>query len=313
MADNNKKKTKVSGSRTRTKNNEVNGAVLTAAFLVCAIVIIAIILIVKFGGNKTDDTTPHVTETDVDSVSSDITDNVSSDTDTKDIDSTNVTTDAPDVTTPVNTTSPGYDVGTETETTKSDIGDITMQYPVVEPDDESEIDADTINAIIREYMDEKRKEERLESGDPDLDSEYVYKITSTDVKYSSKKFLSIVITGEYYISDSAHPTIFCYSINCDMESGEIITPDALIRDFSTIRSLFTEGKFTLKQGQKDLLKQTNYEDMILQYRSEYGIYPDIYFTGDSFGMVIELVFALGGYALFEVPLSLVSGAVVLPQ
>ena len=53
--------------------------------------------------------------------------------------------------------------------------------------------------------------------------------------------------------------------------------------------------------------------MILQYRSEYGIYPDIYFTGDSFGMVIELVFALGGYALFEVPLSLVSGAVVLPQ
>lgn len=313
MADNNKKKTKVSGSRTRTKNNEVNGAVLTAAFLVCAIVIIAIILIVKFGGNKTDDTTPHVTETDVDSVSSDITDNVSSDTDTKDIDSTNVTTDAPDVTTPVNTTSPGYDVGTETETTKSDIGDITMQYPVVEPDDESEIDADTINAIIREYMDEKRKEERLESGDPDLDSEYVYKITSTDVKYSSKKFLSIVITGEYYISDSAHPTIFCYSINCDMESGEIITPDALIRDFSTIRSHFTEGKFTLKQGQKDLLKQTNYEDMILQYRSEYGIYPDIYFTGDSFGMVIELVFALGGYALFEVPLSLVSGAVVLPQ
>lgn len=313
MADNNKKKTKVSGSRTRTKNNEVNGAVLTAAFLVCAIVIIAIILIVKFGGNKTDDTTPHVTETDVDSVSSDITDNVSSDTDTKDIDSTNVTTDAPDVTTPVNTTSPGYDVGTETETTKSDIGDITMQYPVVEPDDESEIDADTINAIIREYMDEKRKEERLESGDPDLDSEYVYKITSTDVKYSSKKFLSIVITGEYYISDSAHPTIFCYSINCDMESGEIITPDALIRDFSTIRSLFTKGKFTLKQGQKDLLKQTNYEDMILQYRSEYGIYPDIYFTGDSFGMVIELVFALGGYALFEVPLSLVSGAVVLPQ
>lgn len=313
MADNNKKKTKVSGSRTRTKNNEVNGAVLTAAFLVCAVVIIALMLIGKFGKDTTDDTTAHETETEGSSVSGDVTDDVSSDNDTSNNYTSNDTTDNPETTTSDNTTSPGYDVETETETTQSDIGNITMQYPVVEPDAESEIDADTINAIIREYMDEKRKDERLESGDPNLDSEYVYKITSTDVKYSSKKFLSVVITGEYYISDSAHPTIFCYSINCDMESGEIITPDALIRDFSVIRQLFTKGKFSLKQGQKDLLEHTNYEDMILQYRSEYGIYPDIYFTGESFGMVIELVYTLGGYALFEVPASLVSSAVILPQ
>ncbi|MFY9382344.1 MAG: hypothetical protein WBI55_01685 [Eubacteriales bacterium] len=308
----NKKKTNVSGSRTRSKNNEVNGAVLTAAFLVCAVVIIALALIVIFGKNTPDDTTTHEPETEVDSVSGGVTDEITSDTNPSDNDTSNDTTETPETTIQDNTTSPGYDVRTEKETTQSDIGNITMQYPVVEPDNESEIDAETINAIIREYMDEKRKEEQLESGDPDLDSEYVYKITSTDVKYSSKKFLSIVITGEYYITDSAHPTIFCYSINCDMESGELITPDTLIRDFSTIRSLFTKGKFTLKQGQKNLLEQTNYEDIILQYRPEYGIYPDIYFTGDSFGMVIELVFALGGYALFQVPTSLVSNAVILP-
>ncbi len=185
-------------------------------------------------------------------------------------------------------------------------GDIVIEYPTVSPDNGA--DSEKLNDIIKNFMDDKLK---IELPGDSTDG-YSYNIKSTQTMLSNDEIASILVCGEYYHIDSPGPTVFAYTINCDIKGTALITSDNLINDYDRIKDLFCDGKFELVYGQNGLLNETNYTDMILQYRAEYGIYPDVYFTDDSFGMVIDLVSTLGGYARFEIPYSEVTGCIYIP-
>ncbi len=201
----------------------------------------------------------------------------------------------------------GYEVEAKVESKKTDGGEVTIIYPTVKSKADK-IDADKLNSLIKRYIDEKFEE----CGLSDSGGEYSYEITETDVVLATEKLISVIVKGIYYTSEDASPTVFAYTVNCDIKASSIIPSSDLVYDFDKLKSLFVGGKFKLEEGLKTLLDETNYGDMIMEYRAEYGIYPNVYFTPDGFGMVIDLVYTLGGYALFEIPYSELGGAALCP-
>lgn len=207
---------------------------------------------------------------------------------------------------PPGTTS-GMSVTVKTERNTAAGAEIVMIYPTVEQS-VSSYSADEQNDAIREYMDEHRRIMCMGlSGE-----EYEYVIEKTELKYVGETFFSALVTGHFYLSDSPHPTLFAYAVNFDAASCSVLSGESLISDFSRVRDSFTSGKFSLKYGMDGLTGEISYEDMIMGYMTDYGIYPEVYYTGDNFGLAIELVYSLGGYALFEIPRSSLVDAVYIP-
>jgi len=129
-----------------------------------------------------------------------------------------------------------------------------------------------------------------------------YEITACDVKYVSEKLVSYVVTGLITTPTAAHPAHVCYTVNADPASGRLYTSGDLIGDISLVKSALSEGKFTQSYGIEDILSEISPEYITQSWREDYGIFPNVYFTGDSFGVMAEVAFAIGGYAGFEIPL-----------
>lgn len=194
------------------------------------------------------------------------------------------------------------------ESKEQDGSEIKMIYPLLTSAGQSGHTADEINSLIREYMDEERRITCIDSaGD-----EYEYVIEAADVKYVGKTFFSAVIRGYVYSDGAPYPTVFAYTLNCDTKSCRILEDGDLIKDFGKLRSLFTSGKFKMTEGEDDLLDNTTYEDLMIEYRPEYGIYPSVYYAGSGFGLALETVYSLGGYALFEISIDELGDAVYKP-
>lgn len=314
----NKKNSSGKSKKKNSGNVEGNPALLFVLLVICVAVIVFLYFYIRDDKNADNDDT-NTGHTDSDSSYSEtkesIKDNIVSDTENKaDTSKISNDTDNSGKTDIIEETQiPEYTVENETEVIKTDHGDASMEYPVISSDDtDTDIDTETVNALIREFIDGKLREEQLENGMFDTDASYRYEITKAETKLLSKDFMSVLVTGEYYVTDTAHPTMFAYTLNCDIKEYAILSSAELINDFSKIKEKFLDGEFTLVYGDKDLMNETNYEDMILEYRTEYGIYPDIYFTEDSLGMVIDLVYLLGGYTIFEIPYSEIADCVNIP-
>lgn len=306
--------------RKRSKKKEPLNVPMLLLILALCIVAIVVIVTVSDRDGKGEDTEPvsdlvadgtdGKDETDKKDETSggDRTDELSSE-DTSDTETDDVTeTDEETAVTDDETSSDaGYTVDTEVETQKTDKGDVTIVYPVIDPGNEA-LDPELLNKLIKDYMDQKFKYD----GVTDTGSEYTYEITDTVTAVATEEFASIIVKGRYYIADTPNPTVFAYTINCDIKASAIISASDLVYDFAEIKKLFLSGKFTLAEGMDGLLEETNYEDMIMEYRAEYGVYPNVYFTESGFGMVMDLVYTLGGYALFEIPYSEVAGLVYRP-
>lgn len=308
--------------RTSKKKEQINLPLLLTVLAICVVIIVVIAVVTGKNDEGNDTDSDPVSDLVDESTASNANDSHDDDTADvkKDTDSDNVTVDTVIDDTSESDTADSdaddsdessgfeYTVGTETETKKTDNGQISIIYPtIIDPDGESDR-AELLNSMIKAYMDQMFKYDGVSS----TGGEYTYEITDTITAFSNDEFASIIVKGQYYIEDTSNPTIFTYTINCDIKSTDIVASSELIYDFSKIRELFLNGKFKLKEGNSDLLDETNYEDMIMEYRSEYGIYPNVYFTADSFGMIIDLVYTLGGYAMFEIPYSYVEDYVFCP-
>lgn len=196
----------------------------------------------------------------------------------------------------------------------------TMNY-------DEETDAGRINVQIPYYhMSDDQTKDVLEDGFADFvlktANDYIlyanptgfydYKIDSVVFGCVRNKFVSSFSSGTFTDENSERPEILTYALNASPLSGSVYTTDDLIADFDILADAFKAGKFSLTYGYSDLLKETNYDDLIAGYSSLYSIYPAIYFRdeGDAvkLSMVIELVYDLGGYAEFSIDVDSVKDA-----
>lgn len=206
-------------------------------------------------------------------------------------------------------TQDGISVTLETKKLNQSGAEIVMIYPKVERSaPASSYSPEAQNNAIREYMDERRRVMCIGmSGD-----EYEYIVEKTEFRYVGESFFSALVTGHFYLKDSSHPTMFAYAVNFDSVRCSVLSGEDLIRDFSRVRDSFINGKFKLIHGMDGLLDETGYEDMIMEYMPDYGRYPEVYYTENGFGLALDLVYTLGGYALFEIPRTSLGDAVYAP-
>lgn len=139
------------------------------------------------------------------------------------------------------------------------------------------------------------------------EGEYIlYTVQEAAVTYESNVLVSIVYTGYYEcvpsdggISD-AKKTYFCHAVNIDKNTGNALMPNAVITDFEALKSCFEAGGFTVVSAQDGLLGKTGYADIFIQYREDYGIYPEIYFENTGVRIITGVVDSLGSYAVFGI-------------
>ena len=131
----------------------------------------------------------------------------------------------------------------------------------------------------------------------------LYEITSLEITYESDILVSAVAEGHIINTTAGHDSYFAYTVNADPATGRIYLDDELIGDLDTVKSAFADERFTQSYGIDGLMNEITYEDITQSWRSDYGVFPDLYFTDDSFGVMAELAHALGGYAGFEIQIA----------
>lgn len=178
-----------------------------------------------------------------------------------------------------------------------------LRYPELSGMENEEIQSD-VNAIMRDMA-----ERMFILSVPDVDIYIIedtlfnYEVSSCEVTYLSNSFISVKSSVYSMTSVSSYPDCPVYTVNIDLERAEIIDESDVFADFNEITSRFLSGDFTMVYGMEGLLSETSYKDMILQYKSDYASYPDIYFTPDALVICIDLVPALESSAGFAIPLS----------
>lgn len=178
-----------------------------------------------------------------------------------------------------------------------DYGDVTLLYPELDGFDDANLLI--FDAIKKKCYEALPNLSSYESGNM---PEVTYEISSVKITYLSNTFLSAKIEGNLTISLAAHPAPFVYALNFDLEAlSELDTAD-IISDFDKIKELFVEEKFTLEEGIPSLKNETSPEDMIMQYKSEYEIYPQIWLSSEKLYLNAELVYSLGSNAVFSIGL-----------
>ena len=131
-----------------------------------------------------------------------------------------------------------------------------------------------------------------------------YDIESFEITYIDSQIVSILFYGSFYamgenIYIDTGAKKFAYSLNIDLDELEVLTTKELLSDFLSLKTSFINGDLNFEYGADDLLKNITYSEMFYQYRSDYEIYPDIYFTFEGVNVIISLNSDLGGVALFS--------------
>lgn len=130
-----------------------------------------------------------------------------------------------------------------------------------------------------------------------------YEVTKVEMTYLSNTYASVRSTVSFMSAMDPSPKEAVYTQNVSLINGDIIEEDEIFADFTSIAGKFIAGEFTQIYGAENLLENTSYEDMILQYNSDYASFPEVCFTSDKFIINIDLISALGTSAGFEIALS----------
>ena len=175
---------------------------------------------------------------------------------------------------------------------------IQLMYPAVSGYADAEAET-RINAAIAEYAMEMYRRENLIA---DEEGGYEYSAVEAVVMLETEGFLSAYVGGIIASEVSGNTVYFAYTLNCDIRNGVLYTTEELLSDYGKLAKRFADGDFTQHFGYKNLEQQTHLTDMISQYKAEYGIYPDVYFTDGGLGFLIEVVPLLDGYAGYTLPI-----------
>lgn len=191
-----------------------------------------------------------------------------------------------------------FTVATATENFTDGENGVMLLYPVIEGYADAEAEAQ-INETIAAYARQMYQNEVPPTAE---DGGYYYDATDVRVTLASGGFLSAVIGGTVTSAFSGNTTYFSYTVNCDIESAALYTAEEIVSDYAKLQTMFLDGKFSQDFGHADLTAQITLADLISQYKAEYGILPEVYFTADGVGFLIEVIPLFDGYAGFTLPI-----------
>lgn len=168
---------------------------------------------------------------------------------------------------------------------------VTLMYPIYGDGKHDSFDVAMYNYAMQKY-----------TGSGMMPEEgAVYEITDCDITLETEHFVSAVVRGRMLTSDGIRDTVVAYTVNADTKNGRLYSAEDLIGDLDELKAAFADGRFSQNMGLTDVLSETAAEDIMQSWRSDYGVYPGMYFTEKSFGILPEVANVLGGYAGFVIP------------
>ncbi|MBO5702074.1 MAG: hypothetical protein J6S71_06515 [Clostridia bacterium] len=188
-----------------------------------------------------------------------------------------------------------------------------IRYPALKGLENSAAEA-KINKLISQISSVEYQNRLPNAGDLVKNGTYVsYEITETAITYLGNNIVSVRSQGMIDYKDDTKDEIFVYCNLIDLSTGKDITLKKTYSDFGKIMTLFTSGKFKQISGDKTLTSSMTYAQLIEQYKyySQYGTYPETYFTKDELIIVVETNSTNGFFAEFSIALSEVNDCLVL--
>ncbi len=178
-----------------------------------------------------------------------------------------------------------------------------LLYPVLKGFSDTAVQEE-INSLL---LEEAEKVYKATVKDIDIYIEdgtlFFYEVTACSVEYASDAFISVKSEITFTNELDEYPLQAVYTTNIDLAEKRCISGSDIFSDFITINNKFISGKFKQEYGIEKLLTLTNYSDMILQYKSDRGIYPNVFFRPGYLIINIDLTDSLGSAAGFSIPIS----------
>jgi hypothetical protein len=136
-----------------------------------------------------------------------------------------------------------------------------------------------------------------------------YEIKETSITFMGNNLISVRSEGIIDYNDESKDEKFVYCNLINLSTGRDITLKKTYSDFGSVMSLFTSGKFKQISGSASLLSSTTLESLMEQYKyfSQYGTFPETYFTADSLVIIVETNRENGHFAEFSISLDSVNG------
>lgn len=197
----------------------------------------------------------------------------------------------------------GYTLEMAEEYLKLNENSVKLMYPLVAgyADSEAQEAANTRSAAFAREMYEQKG---LMSGE---DGGYSYTTTTAEILLATTDFYSVYIAGviESDVGGSARP--FAYTINCDLRSGSFLTTEEIVSDYDALMQIFLDDVFREDFGDANLEENFTRASLLEQYNTRYGIYPFVYFRNGEFGVLVETLPSMVGYAGLTADIRDVSG------
>ncbi len=188
-----------------------------------------------------------------------------------------------------------------------------IRYPALKGLEDSSAEA-KINKLISQIASVEYQNRLPNVGDLVKNGTYVsYEITEAAITYLGNNIVSVRSQGMIDYKDDTKDELFVYCNLIDLSTGKDITLKKTYSDFGKIMTLFSSGKFKQISGDKTLTSSMTPAQLIEQYKyySQYGTYPETYFTGDELIIVVETNSTNGFFAEFSISLSEVNDCLVL--
>lgn len=119
-------------------------------------------------------------------------------------------------------------------------------------------------------------------------SAFSYTVTSAEILRRDAGLLSVLCRAEIKLDGRVTQSIV-YACNLDPATGTEYTADALVCDFGGLTALLREGKGSIVWGKTDLLSQTSWDELLVQIKPNYGIYPAVCFDAEGVIVNFEVV------------------------
>lgn len=129
---------------------------------------------------------------------------------------------------------------------------------------------------------------------------FIYEVTSVEIKRFDGEILSFLCRAAYTSPVDGTEKQIVYTGNLNPETGESIAPEALITDWDALAELLRTGKGKPTWGNEELLEQIGWDDLLLQIKPAYGIYPAVCFGESGVEIAFEVLPLFGGTAGFTV-------------
>lgn len=129
---------------------------------------------------------------------------------------------------------------------------------------------------------------------------FVYEVTEVGIKRFDGEILSFLCRAAYTSPVDGTEKQIVYTGNLNPETGESIAPETLITDWEALGALLRAGKATQTWGSAELLEQMSWDDLLLQIKPAYGIYPAVCFGETGVVIAFEVLPLFGGTAGFTV-------------